>query len=107
MKTIYDLDLNTGMWSDDSEGPVWIFRVASGWIYCMAKSDVFVPFDNKFQCAAKGTMELAATGSQQLKADIAFRKDIARRIHEGISYGVSDESLAEDIIAVIAQRSAV
>ena len=51
--------------------------------------------------------EAAATNRQQLKAAIALRKEIAHRIHEGISYGVSDESLAEDIIAVIAQRSAV
>jgi hypothetical protein len=58
MKTIYDLDLNEGMFSDEGEGHIWILRVASGWIYCMAKNVVFVPFVN--QKASDDNTEIAS-----------------------------------------------
>jgi hypothetical protein len=106
---VYNLKLNEFMWLN--VGTTEVMRVPGGWIYkvydeatqrnCL--SMCFVPFNNEFM-ETSDTAELAATDSQQLKAEIAT---LATELQDFNDRRVSAYGRVTEIVAKMRQLSAV
>lgn len=100
LDNIYQLKLGQQVLIDSNSS---ILRVPGGWVYNSLNGTCFIPFDNEFM-ETSGPVELAATDSQQLKAEIAE----VRKYIENMRFSkMSAESILNHVDGTLRQLSAV